>query len=314
MKRKLLGALIALGGSALAIGTAFALYTGTLPEDKSIQIGTKTSGDIVLHAGVVDADSAHAKLTPTAHQRTLAFSAGFTTNDSSVYIQDYYLAKVEFKISSADAKVINALSEHSWVELGVQDGVNSYGSYWGWTWSDAEHKTGTRSNYTDQNRLNGNVVDVATDGKSVSWAAHYPLFKGEAVSRFLFHVNMEGISDADYKEIAESSYSVDFNVSEPDVGYDMAYVVGTATGGWEDKEEFRMTVNAQADAYEWMFKTGTEAGKQKLVAGEYKLHVGTNYCDNDSSNHTWNEADNGATFYWNAGTHKLYLGNTAIHS
>lgn len=314
MKRKLLGALIALGGSALAIGTAFALYTGTLPEDKSIQIGTKTSGDIVLHGGVVDADSTHATLTPSSHERILTLSAGFTTNSTSVYIQDYYLAKLEFKISSTSTGVIDALKEHSWIELGVQSGDNAYGSYWGWTWSDAEGHTGTRSGTTSQNHLNSDAKVVAADGKSVSWSAHYPLFKGEAVSQFLFHVNMERISDADYKLIAESSYAVDFNISEPDSDYGMAYVVGTATGGWEDKEEFRMTVNAKASGYEWMFKTGTEAGKQKLSAGEYKIHNGDTYCHGGMDNHTWSEDDNGKTFYWNASAGSLYLNNSPIHT
>lgn len=309
MKKKFLGALIALGGSALAIGTAFALYTGSLPEDKTIQIGTKTSGDIILHGGVVDADSAHAVLTPSAHERTIVFSAGFTTNESSVYIQDYYLAKLEFKISSASTGVIDALKEHSWIELGVQGGANAYGSYWGWTWSEAE-ASGTRSGTTAQNHLNGTAASVAVDGKSVSWSTHYPLFKGEAVSRFLFHVNMEGISDADYKLIAESSYQVDFNISEPDPSYGMAYIAGTATGGgWEDKDEFRMTVNAKASSYEWMFKTGLVAGKQKLVAGEYKLHNGDSYCHAGDPNHTWDENDNGKSFYWSGIASEEFLLN-----
>lgn len=316
MKKKLLGALIALGGSALAIGSAFALYTGGLPEDKSIQIGTKTTGDIELHGGVLDADAGNAVLTPDNVQRTIKFSAGFTPSEGSVYVQDYYLAKLEFKISSASTGLIDALKTHSWVELGTQSGDNAYGRYWGWSWTEqGERVTSGDGAYSAQNHLNGESKVVAQDGKSVSWSTHYPLFKGAAVSQFLLHVNMEGIEKDDYKAIAEKSYTVDFNISEPDSDYGMAYVVGTATGGWEDKDEYRMTVNAKAaDAYEWIFKTGTEDGKQKLIdGGEYKLHIGDNYCDSDSANHTWSDSNKGEAFTWNAATHKLYLGNTEIH-
>ena len=303
MKKKLLGSLIALGGSLVAVGSAFALYTGTLPTDKSIQIGTKTSGDVVLNASVKDADTAHAMLTPESYSRTIVFNAGFTKNAESVYIQDYYLAHLEFKISSASTAVIDALKVHSWLELGTQSGSNAYGSYWGWTWSDdtelAKPHTGTRGEKTAQNHKNGTDAQVATDGKSVSWHVDYPLFAGNNVSEFIFHVQMDGISNADYLAIAESSYAVDFNVSDVDYEhYDAAYIVGEATGGWEDKDEFRMVPNAKASGFEWMFKTGTSAGHQKLSAGEYKLHVGSTYCGSHG-NHTWDEANNGKTFYWN---------------
>ena len=299
MKKKFLGLLIALGGSVAAVGTAFALYTGTLPADKSIQIGTKTTGDVALAASVVDADSTHAQLTPESVSRTIVLDAGFTTNDGSVYIQDYYLAKLEFKISSASTGLIDALKEHTWIELGTQSGENAYGSYWGWTWEDAEHHTGTRSGTTAQNHLNSSQKVVADDNKSVTWSTHYPLFKGANVSQFLFHISMEGISDEAYLAIAEATYNVDFTVSEPDSDFEMAYIVGDATGGWEDKDEFRMTVNAKASGYEWMFKTGSVEGKSKLANGkEYKLHVGTTYCCDDP-NHVWDEANDGKTFYWN---------------
>lgn len=315
MKKRLLGSLIALGGSLVAVGTAFALYRGTLPVDKTIQIGTKTSGDVVLNASVANADSEHAMLTPTNYSRSIVFNAGFTNNSGSVYNQPYYLAHLEFKISSASKGMIDALKDHSWVELGTQSGSNAYGAWFGWTWSDdaglTENlpHTGTRSGTTNRNHLNGKAAVVAADGKSVSWSVNYPLFAGTDVSEFLFHVQMEGIDDDDYLAIAESSYTVNFNVSDVDyTGYEAAYIVGDATGGWEDKDEYRMVPNAKASGFEWMYKTGTAEGVSYLQGGkDFKVHKGSTWCHGDGANHVWDSTNNGKVFYW-AGSGEYSLG------
>ena len=285
MKKKLLGALIALCGSAAAIGTAFALYTGSLPEDKTIQIGTKTTGDIALVASVKNADSTHEVLSPESQERCITFNAGFTTNESSVYIQDFYYAKLQFKVSSDSTALIAALKEETWVKLGTQvdesEGhPNEYGSYW------------------KNNSLNGTNVEESADHKSLTYTKEFPLFKGSNISEFEFHIRLDtNLSDADYLAIAEETYLVDFEVSE--ATSDHAYIVGEAVGGWEDRDEFRMTKNAKADHDEWMFKTGTVEGKQQLQdTKDYNLHIGVTYCCG-GSNHTWPSANNGKTFYWN---------------
>lgn len=281
MKKGIIGALIALCGSAVAIGTAFALYTADLPEDKTIQIGTKTTGDVTLVASVKDADSAHEVLSPASQERCIKFYAGFTTPSESVYIQDYYYAKLEFKVSSTNDDLIAALKDETWVKLGTQTGDNAYGTFW------------------KDNTLNDANVVEATDHKSLTYTMEFPLFKGTNVSEFEFHIRLDTqVTPADYLDIAEETYLVDFQVSPAESA--QAYIVGTAVGGWEDRDEFRMTKNAKADHDEWMFKTGTAEGKQKLQDGkEYKLHVGSVYCDSHEENHVWHTADDGKTFYWN---------------
>ena len=279
--KKLLGALVALGGSILAIGSAFALYTGaSLPENKDIIIGTKVTGDVVLHASVTDADTAHATLTPENLTRTVMLKAGFTAPSDSVYIQDYYYAKLTFKVASDSTDLIDAIADETWVKLGTQEVENNtYGTYW------------------KDNTLNGSNKVVAVDNKSVSWSMNYPLFKGEAISQFEFRVQLKhDISAAEYLAIAEQTYTVDFEVEEADE--EMAYVVGTAVGGWEDRDEFRMTINAKESFKQYMFKTGTEDNKSKLGEGVYKLHKGSTYCCG-GDDHVWDSADNGKTFYWN---------------
>lgn len=280
MKKGIIGALIALCGSAVAIGTAFALYTGNLPEDKTIQIGTKTTGDVQLQASVKNADADHQVLTPAANERCIVFNAGFTTQSESVYIQDYYYAKLQFKVSSESTDLIAALKDETWVKLGTQTGENAYGSYW------------------QNNTLNGTNVVEATDHKSLTYTMEFPLFKGTNVSEFEFHIRLDtDLTSADYFAIAEEDYFVDFQVSPAESEH--AYIVGEAVGGWEDRDEFRMTVNAKASGFEWMFKTGTVEGKQKLQDGkEYKLHKGSTYCCS-GANHVWHTADDGDTFYWN---------------
>ena len=288
MKKGIIGALIALCGSAVAIGTAFALYTGNLPADKTIQIGTKTTGDVQLHADVKDADTAHRILSPVSDpaedNRCITFNAGFTTESESVYIQDYYYAKLEFKISSESTGLIAALKDQTWVKLGTQTGANAYGTYW-------QYKS-----------LNNENVVEADDHKSLTYTMDFPLFKGENVSEFEFHIRLDtGLTSAQFLAIAEEDYLVDFHVSPAES--EQAYIVGEAVGGWEDRDEFRMTVNAKADGFEWMFKTGTVEGKQKLQDGkEYKLHKGSTYCCGDS-NHVWSSANDTKTFYWDGTSH-----------
>ena len=288
MKKGIIGALIALCGSAVAIGTAFALYTGNLPDDKTIQIGTKTTGDVQLKAGVKNADTTHQVLSPVSDpeddNRCITFNAGFTTQSESVYIQDYYYAKLEFKISSESTGLIAALKNQTWVKLGTQTGDNAYGSYW------------------QNNSLNNTNVSEAGDHKSLTYTVEYPLFKCGAeeacFSEFEFHIRLDtSLTSAGFLAIAEEDYSVDFQVSPAES--EQAYIVGEAVGGWEDRDEFRMTKNAKADHDEWMFKTGTVEGKQKLQDGkEYKLHKGSTYCCG-GDNHVWHAADDTKTFYWN---------------
>lgn len=281
MKKGIIGALIALCGSAVAIGTAFALYTGTLPEDKTIQIGTKTTGDVQLEASVKNADADHQVLSPASQERSIVFNAGFTTPSESTYIQTYYYAKLEFKVSSTSVDLIAALKDETWVKLGTQTGDNAYGSYW---------KDGSLNNTTG--------MEEAADHKSLTYTTEFPLFKGTDISEFEFHIRLDtDLTSAQYLEIAKETYLVDFQVSPAESEH--AYIVGEAVGGWEDREEFRMTVNAKASGFEWMFKTGTVDGKQKLQDGkEYKLHKGSTYCSS-GDNHVWHTADDGKTFYWN---------------
>ena len=280
MKKGIIGALIALCGSAVAIGTAFALYTGTLPAEKTIQIGTKTTGDVQLEAGVKNADTEHRVLSPASRERCIVFNAGFTTQSESTYIQDYYYAKLEFKVSSESTGLIAALKDETWVKLGTQTGDNAYGSHW------------------QNNSLNGTNVVEAADHKSLTYTMEFPLFKGTNVSEFEFHIRLDTeLTSAEYFAVAEESYKVDFQVSPAES--EQAYIVGEAVGGWEDRDEFRMTVNAQADGFEWMFKTGTVEGKQKLQDGkEYKLHKGSTYCCS-GANHVWSSTNDTKTFYWN---------------
>ncbi len=286
MKKGIIGALIALCGSAVAIGTAFALYTGNHPEDKTIQIGTKTTGDVQLEASVKNADTDHRVLSPASNERCVVFNAGFTTPSESTYIQDYYYAKLEFKVSSTSADLIVALKDETWVKLGTQTGESEYGEAW-------KHET-----------LNDSNVVEAADHKSLTYTMEFPLFKGTNISEFEFRVRLDkDLTQAQYLAIAKETYLVDFEVSPAES--EQAYIVGEAVGGWEDREEFRMTVNAKASGFEWMFKTGTVEGKQKLQDNkEYKLHKGSTYCCGDA-NHVWHTADDGKTFYWNgeSGSH-----------
>ncbi|MDY6275891.1 MAG: hypothetical protein SPL75_00145 [Bacilli bacterium] len=283
MKKGIIGALIALCGSAVAIGTAFALYTGTLPAEKTIQIGTKTTGDVQLEASVKNAHSEQV-INPDSEERCIEFYAGFTTPSESTYIQDYYYAKLEFKVSSESTDLIAALKDETWVEPGTQTGENSYSTYW-------------KNQFLNKT----NVVET-DDHKSLTYTMEYPLFKGTNVSEFKFHIRLDTdpkLTKAQFLAIAEEDYSVDFQVSPAESEH--AYIVGTACGGWEDREEFRMTVNAKAEGFEWMFKTGTVDGKQRLQDGkEYKLHKGSVYCDSKEENHVWTALGNeGKTFYWN---------------
>ena len=279
MKKGIIGALIALCGSAVAIGTAFALYTADLPEDKTIQIGTKTTGDVQLEASVKNADTDHRVLSPDSEERCILFNAGFTTPSESTYIQDYYYAKLEFKVSSESTGLIAALKDETWVKLGTQTGDNAYGEGW-------KHQT-----------LNNTNVVEADDHKSLTYTMEFPLFKGTNISEFEFHIRLDtDLTPAQYLAVAKETYLVDFKVSPAEST--QAYIVGEAVGGWELRDEFRMTVNAKASGFEWMFKTGTAEGKQKLQDGkDYKLRVGDTYCS-DGDNHVWHTADDGKTFYW----------------
>ena len=284
MKKGIIGALIALCGSAVAIGTAFALYTGTLPAEKTIQIGTKTTGDVQLEAGVKNADTEHRVLSPASSERCIVFNAGFTTQSESTYIQDYYYAKLEFKVSSESTGLIAALKDETWVKLGTQTGESEYGEAW-------KHET-----------LNDSNVVEAANHKSLTYTMEFPLFKGTNISEFEFHIQLDSeLTSAEYFAVSDEDYLVDFEVSPAES--EQAYIVGEAVGGWEDREEFRMTVNAKASGFEWMFKTGTVEGKQKLQDGkEYKLHKGSTYCCGDA-NHVWSKDNDTKTFYWDGTSH-----------
>ncbi len=281
MKKGIIGALIALCGSAVAIGTAFALYTGNLPAEKTIQIGTKTTGDVQLEASVKNAHSEQV-INPNSVERCIEFYAGFTTPSESTYIQDYYYAKLEFKVSSESTKLIGFLKEETWVEPGTQEGENSYSDFW------------------KGKSLNKDNVHEDDDHKSLTYTMEYPLFKGTNISEFKFHIRLKStpkLTNAEFLEIAEESYKVDFQVSPAEST--QAYIVGEAVGGWELRDEFRMTKNAKADHDEWMFKTGKGDEPQKLQDGkDYKLRIGDTFC-HSGSNHVWETKNDGKTFYWN---------------
>ena len=305
--KKLFGALVALIGSVAAVGSAFALYMGaSVPEDKEIIIGTKVTGDVVLHADVEEADTAHSKLhpgNPNNETRSIEFSAGFTTPEHSAYAQAYFLARLDFAVTSSSADFITFITPNSAIELGTQTTTNKeYSAYWKqWLNSDdLDPGEGVRHSYA-----------ITNEGKTITWSKYYPLFKGQDISRFRMDLRLKNnISNAEYLSIAEATYTVNFTVDvaptlenaeiDPRIGeWKYAYVVGDATGGWEDKEEFRMVPNAQEDGFQWMFTDGTEYGQKLEVGKHFKLHNNGNWCHaNDDNRHEWSQSNVGKTIYW----------------
>jgi hypothetical protein len=320
--KRLFGALVALLGSAAAVGSAFALYMGrTVPENKQIIIGTKVTGDVELHAAVVSDDgivnNQERKLVPSSatplsaeeiysRTRTVKFSAGFTTLQGSAYAQAYYLARLDFSVTSNKAEFISMITPNSWIDMGCQTTENkTYSQYW-----------------ADKDLNNHDIDPVAegdqhaylvnNDGKTITWSAYYPLFSGASISEFEMHMSLkEGITDAEYQSIAGATYTINFTVdkaeqlddasTDPRIGkFQYAYVVGEATtnGGWGDKEDFRMVPNAMYNGFQWMFTDGPAGSGQKLELGkEFKLHNNGNWCHADG-NHTWLEEYVGKTIYW----------------
>ena len=122
----ILGAIVAVAGSALALSTSYALYTKA-PEDKTINISAHTDKDITLNATNIKRASDNDAYISPDHPDVFTFDMSATRpSDQSEWYQDYFVAKLTVTINANSDELITALKS-STVEID-KDGLNEQSS------------------------------------------------------------------------------------------------------------------------------------------------------------------------------------------
>lgn len=241
-KNALIGLLVAVGGSVIALSTAYGLYL-VKPDDKTISIGINTSADVNLAiSDVADATSTVSLSKTNAKQYTFTLSGGTTTG--TTYTQDTAIGDLEVKITSTNSTLINKLA--GTVTLG----------------------------YTASTFYAAETYSLATGAVSgsdfVITKTNVP-FKLAGLGATLDLSLASGTTDAEAVTLGGASYTVTINWKQNST-FEYAYVVGTMTS-WGETDEYRMVPALDTADFTWVYDNDAN-----ITAGNsFKCKKGTQY-------------------------------------
>ena len=274
----LLGTLVAFTGSAIAISTAFALYT-KYPSDQSIHISAHTDDDIVLNVGTITNDN-QANLQP-GNSRTFDFTLVATKTAASTYNQSSYIAQLNVTISSENDTLLNAIKANSSITLDTGDN-NYYGSYWKGQSPDFITPTISEGSFTVTQYLPIPVDDAGT-------------------LQLTANLSLGEMSETDFIGLDEATYNVNISLTAPE-NYEYAYIVGNFTSWNVGNDLYQMVVNPKADKFEWMYIIP----EGLIKAGEeFKARKGDTWSGPAEGNLTADDSPTGDTIYWDGGDNNL---------
>lgn len=237
MKKKLLlGSAVAIGGSLLAISSAFALYL-VKPEDKTINIGINTNTDANLTISDI-ADGDNTKALSPANEKNYTFSLGAEKPSGSTYTQTVAVADLKIVIDFKTAGITDKVE--SSIELGY-----TAGKYFAIDANNLNKATSTVSG----NTLVIEKTNVAFNLGGLGVALNLKLKSSVSAADFL-------------TSVSSKEYTITVNWTE-NTTYQYPYVVGTMNN-WAETDAYRMVPNIEADnAYEFMLNSSLE-----IKAGE----------------------------------------------
>ena len=270
-----LGALVAVLGTSVAMGTSYALYQA-FPEDQTIHIGANTNQDIELVVGAVT-DTGDAIVSPDT-DHVFSFDVGFNKTAESTYTQNVYAAKLSVTVTSDNEALLSGLVSGA-SKFKVDPDAEYYGTYWAGVAGEA-------------------TFVAAEEGGSITASIVVPLdITTDLETKVTLHLG-DDVTDENFATtIAEATYNIDINLTEPDAGYGMAYLVGDMSS-WQAVDRYLMVPNPMATSYEWMYATQTGLFTTGNVL---KARNGETWSANPNFTYDSTQHDN-KTFYWNGGS------------
>lgn len=250
-----LGALVAVLGTSVAMGTSYALYSVT-PADQVIHIGANTNQDIELVVGEVTNAGATAVVSPES-DHVFDFDIGFNKPVNSTYTQSVYLAKLTVTVTSENDSLLQGMvSANSGFKVDPDKAY--YGDYWGGTAGEVKFVAGTGSVVASVTVPIDETVDLDTK----------------------VTLSLSGMDGSTFATtVADATYNISIDLTAPDADYGMAYIVG-GDSGWETIDKYLMVPNPKASQYEWSYHM--EAG---LLTGGSQFKCKT-------TNETWSPDPN----------------------
>ena len=295
----LLGTLVAFTGSAIAISTAFALYT-KYPTDQSIHISAHTDDDIVLNVGTITNDN-QANLQPGT-SRTFDFTLGATKTAASTYNQNVFIANLNVTVSSENATLLSAIKQNSSIALDTGDN-NYYGSYWKGQSPDFNTPPISEGSFTVTQYLPIPVDDTGT-------------------LQLTANLSLGEMSETDFIGLDEATYNVNISLTAPGEEFEYAYIVGNFNGWTSGNDIYQMVIDPQATYYAWMytFTEGTVSPGDEFKAN---MHTDEDLDSNpDTEDYIWSAGDDtiadgnpiGDTYRWDRATVGSLYGDAANES
>ena len=291
-----LGALVAVLGTTVAMGTSYALYQNELA-DKVINIGANVTQDGALTIGTVENDTG-ANLAPDI-DRTFDFDISFKKNVSSTYTQNYYLAQLKITITSDSQELLAAIKANS--SITVENEAGNYFTTDGTTASYWKNKGYNKIDFSDV-EVTGEGTYTLSDLACLPLPVNASTVEDGAVEALKASAVLS-IGDSDILEIDAASYDIDIDLTAPE-DYGMAYVVGDFNN-WQEVDAYMMVPSPKSDDFEWTFQTSAnEEDSNYIPAGaKYKTKQGGNFspAGDGSTNLTWTAENVGKSIWRKSG-------------
>lgn len=267
-----LGALVAVLGTSVAMGTSYALYQA-FPEDQTIHIGANTNKDIELVVGAVTDAEGNVVTPDTDH--VFSFDVGFNKTAESTYTQNIYAAKLSVTVTSDNAALLDGLVSGA-SKFKVDPNAEYYGTFWAGTAGEA-------------------TFVAAEEGGSITASVVVPLdIETDLETKVTLHLG-DDVTDENFATtIAEATYNIDINLTEPDASFVPAYIVGSmADSGWTSVDRYMMVPDPKNAEFMWMYETQTG------IFAEGDQLKGNKRGD-------WNEVTQEYNTIWSSGENSVY--------
>ena len=288
-KNQILGLSIACFGVIASISTSFALYMKA-DADKNLGITVTTpeaaTGNVNYLLGTVTNSLGDQKLSPD--HRDVTYTVPLQA-EYEKFAQDFIVGKISVDLTGDLAPQIDISAKVCGYNMGADStitgdknsiGYKTYGKDWV---------------FPEGLKTQSQEVTVSVNG------AQYLEVK--------LHLS-DTVTDADFVNYAEKTYNLHLDWCEP-TDFNYAYVIGDASN-WEERPEYKMIPNINADAWEWTYKglTGFAQAKFKNANGTYGGFDVTN--ENTNGNIL---LDRTTTYnaYWKE-TAKVTIEGNTIHS
>lgn len=229
-----LGALVAVLGTTVAMGTSYALYSVT-PTDQVIHIGANTNQDIELVVGEVT-NAGETDVVSPSSDHVFDFDIGFNKPVNSTYTQSVYAAKLTVTITSEnDALLQGLVSANSGFK--VDPDKEYYGDFWSGTAGEAKFAGETDS-------ITASVVVPIDETVDLDTKVTLSLS------------GMDGSTFA--TTVAEATYNISIDLTAPDASFVAPYIVGSMSdSGWSAVDKYMMVPDPKNAEFMWMYETKT---------------------------------------------------------